>query len=230
MEMKRLGTILSGLCLLFALSVSSVAVAAPCDTCAKCDQDGDTLIRESSFCQRKCGPATDTNDEPPGMCPVDGGGTVTKYTVTLTGNMGGVSATDGWSTSKSGNKWINLQTHIQPMTLDLSFFTTAIAGGDTCFPAASSTNLFAATISQRNIRGGIKQAEAGWWFVAQNKDLQSYNYVLQIFGIFPQDTVWPGGVTLDMVNWEMNDASGNGETTQTACIDEGVFNTTIVVE
>ena len=90
------------------------------------------------------------------------------------------------------------------------------------------TALFAATIAQRNIKGG-KQAEASWWFVGRNKDGLDYNYVLQMVGMFPKDTVWPGVVTLPMTYWEMNDASGNGSTTPRACIDSGNFNTTIVV-
>lgn len=165
MEMKRLGTILSGLCLLLALSVSSVVVAAPCDTCAKCDQDGDTLIRISSFCQRKCpDQATDLDDEPPGMCLVDDG--VTKYTVTLTGDLKGTSDPDGWSAARSGKKFLGLDGHPPPMTLDLSFFVTGgdegaeiITGATNCFPNPGMTSLFAATIAQRNIKGG-KQAEA----------------------------------------------------------------------
>ncbi len=113
MEMKRLGTILSGLCLLFALSVSSVAVAGPCDTCAKCDQDGDTYFDTTSMCIRKCDSdlnrqdPDDADPDDPAIpvvgCPV-GGGTVTKYTVTLKEDVKGVSVFEGWSTSKSGNK------------------------------------------------------------------------------------------------------------------------------
>ncbi len=114
------------------------------------------------------------------------------------------------------------------MKVDLTFFADLDASNK-CFPGAATTQLFAATISQKNIKGGIKQAIASWWFEARTTDDKAYNYVLQMFGEFPPDTVWPGDVTLDMVNWEMNDASGNGETTQTACLGEDVFVTTIIV-
>ena len=239
MEMKRWSMVFSGLCLALVFSVSSVE-AQHCGLCQKCDQDGDGIIRKSNFCERKCGTAEDEQDDDlTGACSGGDGGTA-KYTVTLTVNVKGASDIDGWSSTQARNKIINLDAHSphsnMPMTLDLNFYaqmTTEVGDWSKCFGMEDAdppimTNLWDALIRQRNIKGG-KQAEASWWFKGTNTLGEEYNYVLQMYGIFPKDTVWPGGVTLPMTYWEMNDASGNGETTQTACLGEGSFSTNIAV-
>ena len=147
------------------------------------------------------------------------------YTVTLTGAMSTVISThDSWSVSSPEGKAIGFYRHIpgNVMTLNLSFFGSLDPIG-MCFPGGVTPNLFAGALGSKNIKGGIKQAVAGFWFDGFNIGGDPVPYVLHLFGTFFNDGNWPGTNTLTMTDWRMSWASGDGEAAQTACLGEGLF-------
>ena len=160
-------------------------------------------------------------------CGVENMGTP-KYTVTLSGALTSLGEHDGWSEPTSGSRSIDLDAHINDMTLDLRFFaalprmpSSALCFGDPM--KAQTTLLFAAGITKRNIRGGIKQARAGFWFEGDNDTGQSLHYLLTIFGTFSDHESWPSTNSLEFIEWEITTASGAGDAAQGACISEGLF-------
>ena len=172
----------------------------------------------ADFCEdrplhRKCqSPPPPPPPPPPAVTPL--------YTVTLDGPISSNNVHDAWGPSQPQGKAIGLNAH-STMRFSLDFFVFRDPTGN-CFPGAVTPDLSAAYIRVRNIKGG-KRAEASWWFLAKNEDLQDYNYVLQMYGVVPNDIAWPADAIFVMPFWEMNDASGNGETTLTACLGEGLF-------
>ena len=167
-------------------------------------------------------------------CGVENMGTP-KYTVTLSGALTSIGEHDGWSEPTSGKRSIDLDSHIDPMSLDLTFFLS-VGEGELCFvspPSGSVTTTdVLAGITKRNIKGGIKQAWAGFLFAGVNNTGQPLNYLLEIFGTFSDHESWPSTNTLTMTEWEITTSSGAGDAAQGACISEGLFDdpNTLVVE
>jgi len=168
----------------------------------------------------------DCGDDPPD---------VSKYTVTLStlsGDLTGVSEPGSWSVTTSGHRSINLQSFMsdEEMTLILTYFLT-IGDGAICF--VSETPIFAASITKRNVRGGLKQAVGMFWFAGLNNTEQPLNYLLTLFGTFEAPDNWPNAQELTMTEWEIATSSGAGDAAQGACISEGLFDdpdTTDIVE
>jgi len=136
-----------------------------------------------------------------------------------------------WSESQSGGRFIGLQqAHTVTTTIDLRFFAAlplpASLNSDVCFSAvqaAVSTPLFAATLEQKNMKKGEKEARGSFWFLGHNTLGQDVNYILQLSGKFKNDKNWPGENTLTMDDWDMGTASGNGNAAETACTSVGDF-------
>lgn len=139
-----------------------------------------------------------------------------------------LSETGIWS--ESSGRFMGLNAHDVITTIDLSFFASMTGpfssndDGVNCFTSKSpstATPLFAATLQQKNIRGGAKQAIGSFWFLAANIGGFDVWYILSIFGTFSNDDNWPGANTLTMTDWLMQTASGNGNAAHTACTGEG---------
>ena len=185
-------------------------------------------------------PVTTTRAGPPnaegchphkGDCPDDPVVEASEYTVTFSGNLTSVVSNppphDDWLVATSGHRSIDFQAHIMgnDMTLDLRFFSSMDTNSN-CFTLrhpAEATPIFGAGITKRNIKGGIKQAWAGFWFQGQNRTDQDLHYLLEIFGTFASDDTWPSTQDLTMTKWEITTASGAGDAAQGACIGEGPF-------
>ncbi len=240
MEKKRWGLIYSGLCLALVFSVSSVEAANQCEPCERCDQDGDTFIKDSQPCRNKCGSANlDPNDTDPlipggafAACTVGEDGDIALYTVELTGDVTSDSAAWRGSASDS-SKTISLPV-FNPggMMLDLSTLVTDNAElTTTCFPGAGMTLLRAAQINSKNVRGPDDEAIGMFWFDGKNDDATidaiDVGYVLQMIGTFLNDDLWPGDNIVTFLEWKMQVESTTKGGRKSACTSEGTFNTNI---
>lgn len=149
------------------------------------------------------------------------------YRVTFSGDITGGPAEQTKSIRPSSSG-----VGINPITLDVTYFQTAIAGGENCF----SSGEYAGPLQIHIEKNVSDPAQSHFYFWATASDGASETkYVLTMNGQFSDPNNWPPAVgtqnTIMMTDWDMaNGASKKNR--NIACTAKGIFNSgvTILVE
>ena len=149
------------------------------------------------------------------------------YRVTFTGDI-----TGGPAEQTSAVKPNSSGVAINPITLNLDYFQTALTGGGSCFSAGE----FAGPLQLHIENATANPAQSHFYFWATGSDgVSETKYVLTMNGQFSDPNNWPPAVgtqnTIAMTDWDMA-IGASKKNRNIACIGTGTFSSgvTIVVE
>ena len=128
--------------------------------------------------------------------------------------------------SKSSNQVV-----VRDMTLNLTFFKTALAEGKNCFSAGTFTSTLAINQPKKKVPS---QARFQFFFKAKGNDgtATEIKYLLEGQGTFDSPANWPPSkgttTTATFTDWEMS-TEGKGQNKKISCTGEGSFAVVITV-